>query len=238
MEPAESPTSVPEVLLELTDTLGPAFDTAGLLFRLAALTVELLDVDAAGVLLLDEAGRLVQIAATHTSTQDLEELQVKTDCGPCMESVRGGEAVMCADLEQESYRWPDFSRLARDDGFSAVHAVPLGLRGEIVGGLNMFRHAAGLLSDADRQTALLLATAAATGLLHRRAAHQRDTVNEQLRHALASRVVIEQAKGFLAARHDLSPELAFTVLRAHARSRRQRLTDVAQAVIEGHVDIA
>jgi ANTAR domain len=95
----------------------------------------------------------------------------------------------------------------------------------------------GLLTDSEQQVVHLLATAAATGLLHRRAVHQRDTVNDQLRHALASRTVIEQAKGFLAARCDLSPELAFTLMRSYARAQRKRLTEVAQTVVDGDVVI-
>jgi GAF domain-containing protein len=238
MDPAPRATSLAEVLLELTDTLGPTFDAADLVLHLAAASVEWVDIDAAGVLLLDEQGRLIQVVATHAGTRDLEHLQAETDRGPCLESVRTGEPVICADLEQESDRWPDFSRRACDEGFAAVHAIPMRLHSEIVGGLNLFRYARGQLTDGDRQTALLLATATATGLLHRRAVHRRDSVNEQLRRALASRVVIEQAKGFLAARHHLSPDLAFTMLRAHARSRQERLTDLARAVVDGRADIA
>jgi hypothetical protein len=230
--------SVAAVLLELTDTLGPGFDTGGHLYHLAAVSLELLDVDAAGVLLLDEDGRLVEVAATHDSTNDLEQLQAKTDRGPCLESVRAGQAVFCADLEQEDYRWPDFTRLARASGFRSLHAEPLRLRSDIVGGLNLFRRTTGRLTDTDCQTAHLLATATATGLLYRRTVHQRDTLNDQLRHALASRVVIEQAKGFLVARHGVSPDLGFALLRAHARHEREPLTAVAQAVIDGRVSLA
>jgi GAF domain-containing protein len=189
------------------------------------------------VLLLDEGGRLIHVVATDDSTLNLERLLAQTDDGPCLASVRHDLAVFCADLDRESHRWPDFTRRARAEGFRAVHAVPLSLRGEVVGGLNLFRRTSGLLTDSEQQVARLLATAAATGLLHRRAVHQRDTVNDQLRSALASRVVIEQAKGFLAARCDLSPELAFMRLRSYARAQRTRLTDVAQAVVDGEVVI-
>jgi transcriptional regulator with GAF, ATPase, and Fis domain len=225
--------SLAAVLLELTDTLTPEFDTAGMLFHLAVVSVELLDIDAAGVLLLDEHGRLVEVAATHDSTNGLERLQAETDHGPCLESARLGRPVWCADLDEERHRWPDFVRQARDEGFRALHAQPLGLHGEIVGGLNLFRRHTGVLDTADQEIAHLLSTAAATGLLHRRAVHQRDTLNEQLEHALASRIIIEQAKGFLAARLGSSPERAFALLRALARSRRERLTDAARAVVEG-----
>lgn len=238
MDGTSSASQLPSMLLELTDTLGPQFDTAGLLFHLAAISVELLDVDAAGVLLLDEAGRLVQIVATDEGTQNLERLQAQVDRGPCLDSVRLGRTVVCADLVRESYLWPIFSRQARNEGFRAVHAVPLNLHTEIIGGLNLFRRHSGTLSDSDQRIAGLLATAAATGLLHRRAVHQRDTINEQLQQALVSRVIIEQAKGYLVAQRALTPELAFALLRDHARSRQTRLTETAQAVVDGSVVIS
>jgi GAF domain-containing protein len=109
-------------------------------------------------------------------------------------------------------------------GFRAVHAVPMSLHSDVVGGLLLFSHRAGTLSEADRRTVRLLATAAATGLVHRRAFHQLETVNGQLRQALTSRIAIEQAKGFLAARRDVTPGAAFDLLRVHARRTRQRLT--------------
>lgn len=226
---------LPDVLLELTDTLGPQFDTAGLLFHLAAVSVQLLDVDAAGVLLLDDAGRLRQVVATDDRTHRLEQLQATTHRGPCPDSVRLGRAVFCHDLEQDGDPWPEFTRRALDEGFHAVHALPLSLHTEVVGGLNLFSRTTGLLPDTDRHIAYLLATAAATGLLHRQAVHERDTVNEQLQCALDSRIIIERAKGYLVARLELTPDLAFTLLRAYARSRSTRLTDVAQAVVDGRV---
>lgn len=237
MDSTSKASHLSKVVLELTDTLGPHFDTASLLFHLVAVSVELLEVDSAAVLLLDDTGQMTQVTASDDTTQELEELEVKIGCGPCLESVQHSGAVFCPDLGQEPSRWPDFNRQALARGFRAVHALPLTLRAEVLGGLNLFSHRTGPLSMADRNIAYLLATATATGLLHRQAVHERDTVNAQLQQALDSRIVIEQAKGYLVARHELSPELAFTLLRGYARSRQTQLTDVAQAVVDGRVII-
>ncbi len=228
---------LPEHLLELTDTLGPDFDAAGLLYGLALASTELLDIDAAGVLLLDEQGQLITVAATDNSTDHLEHLQAATHRGPCLESIRDGRGVSVLDLDHDQERWPEFARQARDEGFRSVHALPLSLRGDVVGGLNLFRRATGALSDADQRIAGLLAAAAATGLLHRRAVHHLETVNDQLQHALTSRIVIEQAKGFLAARLGTDPEVAFNLIRSYARRRSQPLTQVAQAVTDSRIDL-
>ena len=228
---------LPELLLELTDTLGPDFDTAGLLYGLALVSTEMLDVDAAGVLLVDEHGRLTPVAATYNSIDQLEHLEAGTDRGPCPESIRGSRRVSCLDLRHDRERWPDFARQARDEGFRSVHALPLSLRGEVVGGLDLFCRVTGPLSDRDQDIAGLLVRAAATGLVHRRAVHHLETVNSQLQNALTSRVVIEQAKGFLAARLGTNTQVAFDVIRAYARKRQQPLTLVAQAVTDSRIDL-
>lgn len=238
MDPLSCTQRVPEVMLELTDTLSPDFDTGGLLHALARASTDLLAIDSAGVLLLDEQRRLIPVAATHNRTDCLEQLQADTDRGPCRDSVRADREVSCPDIDHEPERWPDFARQARDDGFRSVHAVPLSLRNQVVGGLNLFSRATGVLSDTDRRLAVLLATAAATGLLHWRAVHHLETTNGQLRNALTSRIAIEQAKGFLAARLGMSPELAFDRLRACARRRQEPLAGVAQAVVASQIDVA
>jgi GAF domain-containing protein len=227
---------VAEVVVALTDTLRDDFDVADVLYTLTTACVELLDVDAAGMLLVDERGVLVPVAATHDSTENLEKLQILVSEGPCFEAVRSLGSVHSDELDDDA-RWPDFARQARDDGFRAVHAEPVALRAEVVGGLNLFRRQPGPLPAADQRIAHFLANAAAIGVLHRRALARVETVNEQLQRALTSRVLIEQAKGLLAERHGLDLDAAFKRLRGHARSSNQPLTSTARAVVDGLLDI-
>ncbi len=228
---------IAEVMLAMTDTLRDDFDVAGLLYTLTTACVELFDVDAAGMLLIDEQGQLVPLAATHDGSEHLERLQIMTREGPCLDAVRGVDTVRCDDLNDEAERWPEFARQARAEGYRAAHAAPVALRADVVGGLNLFRTQPGPVPAADRVLVGHLATAAAIGIVHHRAQRNVGTVNEQLKRALTSRVVIEQAKGLLAERHRLDLAAAFTRLRSHARSHNQRLTNVAQAVVEGTLDL-
>jgi transcriptional regulator with GAF, ATPase, and Fis domain len=237
MDPPDTAEHLADVLMELTDTLGEEFDTAGLLHHLASACTQLLDVDAVGILLLTEDGRLIPVAATDVIIDRLGHLEAETGSGPGLESVRARKCVNWPDLEREHERWALFARQAHDKGFRAVHAVPMSLHNDVVGGLLLFSQSAGMLSDHDRRSVRLLATAAATGLIHRREVHHLETVNGQLRQALTSRIAIEQAKGFLVARLDLAPEAAFVLLRAYSRRTRQRLTNVAEAVVNQRIEL-
>jgi GAF domain-containing protein len=231
---------VAEVIVALTDTLREDFDVADMLYTLTTACVELLDVDEAGMLLVDDEGGLIPVAATHDGSDHLERLQILVREGPCLEAVKADEPVYSLDLDgdEDAERWPEFTRQARSEGFRAAHAEAVALRGEVVGGLNLFRREPGPVPVADRRIAHFLATAAAVGILHRRAQRNAETVTEQLEHALTSRIVVEQAKGFLAERHTLDVGAAFTRLRSHARSKRQSLTSVARAVVDGTLDIS
>ena len=229
---------IAEVVVAMTDTLRDDFDVADLLYTLTTACVGLLDVDAARMLLVDEQGRLVPVAATHDGSEKLERLQILAREGPCLDAVRTRATVSSSDdLDHDAARWPDFVGQASAEGFRAAHAVPLLLRGDVVGGLNLFRERPGPLPDSDQRIALHLATSAAVGITHRRALRKVESVNCELRHALESRIVIEQAKGFLAERHHLAVAVAFDRLRSHARSTGRPLTDVARDVTAGSLDL-
>ena len=142
---------------------------------------------------------------------------------------------MARDLTEDETRWPRFGPVALKAGFRSVHAVPMRLRGLIIGALNLFRNEVGVLEEADIVAAQALADVATIAILQHRAALQAHLVIDQLNHALNSRIVIEQAKGVIAERSQLAMDEAFTWLRQHARSHNALLVDVAQAVIEGTV---
>ena len=83
------------------------------------------------------------------------------------------------------------------------------------------------------RVAQALADVATISLLHERSMRHSDTLNEQLQTALNSRVIIEQAKGKLAERLSLDIDQAFSLLRDFARNRNRRLSDLAQAFVDG-----
>jgi hypothetical protein len=112
------------------------------------------------------------------------------------------------------------------------------LREQVVGALNLFRAGPGAFVPADVRVGQALADVATISLLHERSMRHSDALNEQLQTALNSRVLIEQAKGKLAERLGLDMDHAFNLLRDFARARNLRLSDLAQAFIDGSETVA
>lgn len=219
--------------VEVADTLVDDFDVIDLLHTLAERCVQLLDVDAAGIMLVDQRGHLHAAAASTENARLVELFELQTDAGPCIDCCRSGEPVINADLDAHAERWPRFAEAARSSGFVAVHALPLRLRETIIGALNLFSADNHVLADDDARAGQALADVATIGILAQRGLHQAELLAAQLQSALTSRVTIEQAKGVLAERCSISVDEAFEMLRGYARRRNRRLSDVAREVAEG-----
>jgi len=230
--------AVSAALVELADTLVVDFDIVDFLHTLAVRCVELLDVHAAGVMVSDQRGHLRVMASSSERAHLVELFEVESDEGPCVESFATGQPVSDTDLSVVDTRWERFSHRAGQAGFAAVHAVPMRLRDEVIGVLNLFTIQSGSLTDADAVLGRALANVTTIGLLQQRAIHHRDLVAEQLQGALNSRVVIEQAKGVLFERLKLDMHDAFGTLRSYARRTNRRLSDVARDVIDDRLDTA
>jgi transcriptional regulator with GAF, ATPase, and Fis domain len=222
-----------DTFVELTDTMVAGFDMIDFLHVLTDRSVQLLDVSAAGLLLADPRGELRVVAASSEAARLLELFQIQNDQGPCLDCFRSGRPVQSVDLAAEAQRWPRFAPAAREAGFAAVQALPMRLREQVIGALNLFRAHPGPYDPADIRIGQALADVATISLLQERSMRHNDTLNEQLQTALNSRVIIEQAKGKLAERLGLDMDQAFNLLRDYARTSNRRLSDLAQAFVDG-----
>jgi GAF domain-containing protein len=223
--------------VRLADTLVSDFDVVDVLHVLVDGCVDLLGVSAAGLMLADEQGRLQVMMASSDSARLLELLQLQNDEGPCLDCYRTGDMLPVEYLEEAQDRWPAFASQALAMGYGSVHALPMRLRGETIGGLNLFTSSeASPVEEGVWSVAQAMADTATITILQDRVARGREMVNEQLQTALNSRITVEQAKGVLAARLDVDMGEAFELLRSRARSTRRRLTDVATEVVTHGAD--
>jgi GAF domain-containing protein len=222
-----------EVFVELADTLVADFDAVDLMYTLAQASVELLDADAAGLMLSDQRGNLQPVAASSEESRVLELFELQHQEGPCVDCFALGRAVTNVGPAEATLRWPQFGPAVRAAGFTTVHALPLRLRGDVIGAMNLFVQREGDLTNEDLSLAQGLADMATIGLLQERAIQESQLLAEQLQGALNSRIVIEQAKGVLSERHTVDMADAFTMLRSHARGHGRPLMAVAVEVIDG-----
>jgi len=221
-----------QAFVGLADTLVDDYDAVELSQQLIESSMSLLPISAAGLLIGDLHGGLHVLASSSEETRLLELLQVEADLGPCLLAYRTGQQVLADDLSVDPHRWPQFAERAMDYNYRSVCALPLRLRDERVGALNLFRDEVGTLKPVDLAVGQALADVATIGILHQRILTRSDVINQQLQTALNTRVVIEQAKGVIAERAQVGMEEAFALLRSHARRSHQRLADVAYAIVE------
>jgi GAF domain-containing protein len=229
-----------QAFVELADTLVAGYDLMEFLQTLTDRCVELLEVDAAGLLLADHQGTLRLLAASTEQARVIELFQIQNDEGPCLDCYRTGRPVIISDIRSDraAARWPRFAAATREMGYAGVHAIPMRLRDQVIGTLNLFRIVPNGLDPAVVVAATALVDVATIGILQERAVRHQEVVAGQLQVALNSRVIIEQAKGVLAERLRVTPDEAFVTLRRYARDHNHPLTELSADVIRGTVRIA
>lgn len=220
------------VFVELADTLVTDFDLTDFLLMLTERCGQLLGVDAVGILLTDQQDRLQLVAASTAQAEELELFQLQSEEGPCLDCFATGKPVMCGDLAAHPQRWPVFAAAAGGTGFGAVHALPMRLRDDVIGALNLFSTTTGALNLGTVALGQAFADVATIGILSERAAREKDLLSQQLHLALNTRIILEQAKGILAERRGVSVDQAFLTMRGWARGHNRKLAEVALAVVE------
>jgi hypothetical protein len=233
---AEREQSLVAAFVRLADTLVADYDVIELFHGLCADCVSLLGADAAGLMLGDQRGSLQVVSASNEDAELVELFQLQADQGPCLDCYATSTQVEVGDLTAVQGRWPRFVSRASEHGFAAVHALPMRLRGQTIGALNLFHRRAHVMPPGELAVGQALADVATIAILSDRSTREREQLTGQLQAALHSRVLIEQAKGVLSERGHIEPGEAFTRLRAHARGTHQRLSELARGVIDGTLD--
>lgn len=219
-------------LIELADTTTTGFDLVSMADRLVGACVEVLGVTAAGIMLADQRKSLRVFASTNEETRMLELLELQNNDGPCLEAFNTGTQIAGVDLSRFTDRWPHFTRAASAAGINTAYAVPMRLRDQTIGALNLFEAGTEPLSAHGMNVARVLADMAAIGIINHWSIRQQEVLAQQLQSALNSRVIIEQAKGVLAERQGLSMGEAFDYLRATARASRRPIAEVAAETVD------
>jgi hypothetical protein len=222
-----------ETLVTLADTLVDTYDLIDFMQTLAERCVELLDVSEAGIMLADADGNLRHVACSSEEMRLVELFELQVGEGPCFDAYHTHVSVNCASLVDAEARWPQFAAHAREGGFVSVSAVPMRLRADVIGALNLFSTRGTALNAHDLAVAQAMADIATIGILQERAIHDSRAFSAQLEAALDSRIVIEQAKGIVAERNQVDVDVAFQQIRRFARNHNRLLSNTAREIIAG-----
>lgn len=221
--------------VELADTLHDDFDVLDFLQNLVTRSAEIMGADAAALVLADPRGVLHPMASTTHAARVLELLAVAIAEGPCVEAFEHGSLVVNVPHDVSAARWPQFTASADELGFRCCQVVPMKLRSEVLGALNVLFRSEVVLDDADVTILEALASVATIGLLQERTPRQKELLVAHLQTALNQRVTIEQAKGVVAELTDTDVAVAFDLITAFTRRAGRTLGEVARDVLEGRL---
>lgn len=202
------------------------------LLDLAERVTEVLDLAGVGVALRQDE-RISFAAASREWIAELERVQERTQQGPCIEAIRSGRVVTLDDLGRldGGESWPEYREAAARSQIRAVAGIPMLADGDPIGAVSLYNSLPRAWDGADLQAAQVLADIATCYLVHASRLHQQRRMAEQLRYALDSRIVIEQAKGIVAASDGIGVDEAFQRIRKYARDHNAQLRAVASAVV-------
>jgi transcriptional regulator with GAF, ATPase, and Fis domain len=226
-----------ETLVALADTLVDDYDVIDFMQTLSERCVELLDVTAAGIMLADSEGKLRHIACSSEEMRLVELFELQLEEGPCLDAYTDAAPIVSGSLADAEQRWPQFAAYASQNGFRAMSAIPMRLRANVIGALNLFSTQERILARDDVVVAQALADIATIGNIHERSIRDTRTLASQLQGALDSRIIIEQAKGIVAERRRVSVDEAFVQLRTFSRNHNRRLTETAREIVAGSLPI-
>lgn len=181
----------------------------------------------------DNDGNLRFTSTSDDTLHELEGLQIEMDEGPCLRAYRTGRLVLATDLRHDE-RFPKFGPRALDAGMSAVYSFPMSMDERVVGALNLYSSEPGEFTEDQIEVGTTFSDVATMYLVNARDI-EKDLLTKQLQHALNSRVVIEQAKGHVAALTGLELPDAFELIRSYARAHQVKVRAIARAL---HGDIA
>ena len=224
-------TALRDAVRDYARRIASTYELGDALYSVTDMSLHVLGCDGAGISVGDPDGRLRFVTATEQGVVRIEEEQAIAQEGPCFQAYETGKLVVTPDLADES-RWERYRQAALDTGFRAVAGVPMLVEDVRIGAMNLYHAQRHDWSQEELEVAQVLADMASGYIANHRTLAESRRLADQLQKALDSRVVIEQAKGVLAARHHLHIDDAFQQLRARARKTSRKLHDVAREVVE------
>jgi GAF domain-containing protein len=212
--------------------MGKNYDIQEVSQQLSEHVAAALDARGAGVSVADKSEELRFLTATSQTIVAIEEVQEKYQEGPCVEAFSSQEPKAISDLEDET-EWEPYRARAKEIGLRSVVGYPLSYDGRRLGALNLYDDKPREWTEEELEDIGVFSDMATAYLIRESQLAETTRIAEQLQNALSSRVVIEQAKGVLSVKHQITVDEAFDRLRKHARSKNLSLRNLAQEAVDG-----
>ncbi len=225
------PVGVGAALSELAGLLLSTESFEDLVQGVAELSVRIVEPAATCGITLAQDDRVFTVASADALACQLDEQQYEHGMGPCLQALTSGEVVEAVDLGVEG-RWEAYPTIAMAHGILAILSIPLIVDGKPVGVLNLYARTPRAFSAVDRQLAELLAGQAAIAVTAALRHYDEVTLSNNLRIALSSRSVIDQAMGIVMAQRRCDPEEAFGTLRTISQRRNIKLRNIAAELVD------
>lgn len=226
----QQPLDLAAAYAELQNLILDGPDVTDFLHQLAVLAASIVPATHCGITLRRD-GEIATVVSSDEVAMRMDEVQYTRGRGPCLESMARGVRIDVSDMERET-RWGDYAEHAVANGILSVVSVPLTLDGDTVAALNLFAAAAHAFTDHDIARAEAFTGQAATALtiLLRHARHT--VLDDELREALATRAVIDQALGILMVTRRITSHDAFEILRHASQTTNRKVSVIAAELIE------
>jgi GAF domain-containing protein len=217
-------------LVELVDLMLATPSMQQLLHEIARLAGQIVNPPAACGITLRSDGQTYTVATNGQLASHLDEVQYERVQGPCLHTLTSGQIISISDLATED-RWHAYRSFALGYGVRSSLSLPLRVEKDVRGALNLYALTPEAFGLAERAAAELFATqaAAAITLVSRQARHMQ--LSEQLRQALTSRAVIDQAIGIVMEQQHIPASRAFDVLRQTSQHQNRKLRAVAVDIV-------
>ena len=187
--------------------------------------------DEGGITLLESDGPCTAIATSDLALQVDNSQYDAASGGPCLEAYRR-QQILRIDSTANEPRWPEFAAIAAAHGIGSALSVPLVVGGDGLGAMNIYCRRENGFAAADQRLAASLGSCASVALSNARTYFRAARLAEQLREALSTRGVINQAAGVLIAQRHCSADEAFHLLTATAQRNRLPVDEVAADLVE------
>jgi GAF domain-containing protein len=186
--------------------------------------------DVAGMTLLRD-GKPTTAVFTDPTSPEIDSAQYETGKGPCLDAFRHQQVFRIESTEADE-QWPEFSQAAAEHGIGSTISLPLAVRGNGIGALNLYAKRRAAFSEDEEQVGMMFAAQASIALANAQLYDSAYRMTQQLQEALTSRAVIDQAKGILMATNGGSADDAFNVLRTRSQQENRKLRDLAQELVD------